>query len=109
MQSINVVKLDELRQSGAAVVVVDVREQAERELACIPETIHIPMNEVPGRLQEISSLLDSETDLVVMCHSGQRSLMVSRFLQQNGFARVFNLTGGIDAWTREVDPNVSLY
>ncbi len=106
---ISVLELDQLRRSDADVQVVDVRERVERELACIADTVHVPMNAVPVRLQEIRDLLTDETDLVVMCHSGQRSLMVARFLQQNGFGRVFNLTGGIDAWAREVDPDVPLY
>lgn len=109
VKGISVVELDQMRRSNEAVVVVDVREQVEREIASIPDTVHIPMNEVPVRLEEIRDLLDDETDLVVMCHSGQRSLMVARFLQQNGFGSVFNLTGGIDAWSREVDPKVSRY
>ncbi len=44
-----------------------------------------------------------------MCHSGVRSMAVARYLQDEGFAQVFNLAGGIDAWSREVDPTVPRY
>ena len=109
MQGISVVELDERRRSGDSVVVIDVREPMELAIAGIPDTVHVPMNDVPGRLDDIRELADNDTDVVVMCHSGHRSMMVARFLQQHGFERVFNLTGGIDAWSREVDPSVPAY
>ena len=109
MQGISVVELDERRRSRDDVVVIDVREPMELEIASIPDTVHVPMNDVPGRLDEIRALADNDKDVVVMCHSGHRSMMVARFLQQNGLERVFNLTGGIDAWSREVDPTVATY
>ena len=88
-----------------AVVLLDVREHAELELAAVTAALHIPMREIPARLAE----LDRDTPLVVMCHSGGRSRKVAEYLIGNGFAQVFNLRGGIDAWSTEIDPQVPRY
>ena len=98
----------ELRQrldGGADIVLLDVREPEELALARIDGVVHIPMGEVPGRLYE----LDPDKDIVVICHHGQRSAAVAQFLAQRDFARVVNLTGGIDAWSRTVDARVPRY
>ena len=63
------------------------------------------MREVPQRLHE----LDRETALVVVCHVGARSRQVAGYLLGAGFEQVFNLTGGIDAWSSEIDPSVPKY
>lgn len=90
---------------GAAVVLLDVREPIELEIASVPTATHIPMREIPARLAE----LDRDVPLVVMCHMGGRSRMVAQFLLGNGFTQVFNLRGGIDAWSTEIDPQVPRY
>lgn len=92
-------------ERDAVVVLLDVREHAELELAAVAVARHIPMREVPGRLAE----LERDKPLVVMCHSGGRSRRVAEFLAGNGFSNVFNLRGGIDAWSTEIDPLVPRY
>jgi rhodanese-related sulfurtransferase len=87
------------------VVLLDVRELAERSVARVEGTYDIPMNEIPGRMAE----LPKDRPIVVMCHSGVRSLKVAQFLAAQGFDQVFNLTGGIDAWSREVDSTIPRY
>lgn len=89
----------------AEVILLDVREPEELELAALGESRHIPMMQVPGRLEE----LPRDKVLVVMCHGGGRSRRVAEFLAANGFERVFNLRGGIDAWSREIDQSVPRY
>jgi rhodanese-related sulfurtransferase len=89
-------------------VVLDVREHWERQIAALPDDVHIPMNEVPQRLAELREH-QGRAELVVLCHHGTRSMAVARFLQQNGFTRVINLTGGIDAWSQQIDKSVHLY
>jgi rhodanese-related sulfurtransferase len=89
----------------AGVVLLDVREPVEIEMAAVPTALHIPMREVPSRLAE----LDRETPIVVMCHTGRRSFMVAQYLVGNGFSQVFNLKGGIDAWSTEIDAQVPRY
>jgi adenylyltransferase/sulfurtransferase len=90
--------------AGEEVYLLDVREPWEFKIAQIGGKL-IPMNEVPQRLTEI----DREREIIVQCHHGVRSQRVAEFLQQSGFPRVVNLAGGIDAWSREVDPSVSKY
>jgi rhodanese-related sulfurtransferase len=87
------------------VTLLDVREHVELEIAKVDGALHIPMREIPARLQD----LDREAPLVVMCHSGGRSRRVAEYLQSNGFENVFNLRGGIDAWSTEIDPQVPRY
>lgn len=84
---------------------LDVREPWEWQAARIEGACHIPMRELPARLAE----LDSARPLVAVCHHGGRSMQVAMFLEKNGFAEVHNLLGGVDAWSRTVDPAVPLY
>jgi rhodanese-related sulfurtransferase len=93
------------REAGTGPLVVDVREKWELEVASIPDILHMPMNEIPARLGE----LDAGREIVVMCRSGGRSMQVAQFLARNGFRSVANLTGGILAWSRDVDPSVRAY
>ena len=86
-------------------VLLDVREPWEWQAARIEGARHIPMGEVPARLDE----LDRGQEVVAICHHGGRSQQVAMFLEKNGFAKVHNLQGGVDAWSRTVDPAVPLY
>jgi rhodanese-related sulfurtransferase len=96
----------ERRADGDAMTLVDVRENWETELAPVPEThVHIPMGQIADRLGE----LDPQTATVVICRSGGRSLQVAHFLASRGFGSVFNLAGGILAWSRDVDPKIPQY
>jgi rhodanese-related sulfurtransferase len=95
---------------GAAAVVLDVREPSELATASVKaderfELLTIPMNEIPARLAE----LDPERPIACLCHHGGRSQRVAMFLAGNGFSRVANIAGGIDAWAREVDTSVPRY
>jgi rhodanese-related sulfurtransferase len=95
--------------AGSNAVVLDVREPAELRTASITpdgfELVTIPMNEIPQRLSE----LDTDRPLACLCHHGARSQRVAMFLAANGFTQVANIAGGIDAWSREVDPSVPSY
>ena len=86
-------------------VLLDVREPWEHEKARIQGSMLIPMREVPARVGEI----DSAKEVVAICHHGGRSMQVAMFLEKQGFKRVHNLVGGIDAWSRSVDPAVPQY
>lgn len=88
-----------------AVTLLDVREAWEVGTAHVAGSVHLAMNQVPSRLAE----LDPNAPLVVMCHGGIRSLQVAQYLADQGFADVYNLSGGIDAWSQEVDPTVPRY
>lgn len=86
-------------------VLLDVREPWERATASIEPSAHIPMGDIPARVQE----LDPDKHIVVYCHHGLRSLNVTSWLRQQGFEEVQSLRGGIDRWSREIDPKVPLY
>ncbi|MGD8498948.1 MAG: rhodanese-like domain-containing protein [Chromatiales bacterium] len=94
-----------LEQSNEPPLLIDVREPWEHRVAPFEGARLVPMRQVPALLDE----LDRETELVMICHHGIRSRQAGRFLEQHGFGRVINLAGGIDAWAREIDPNVPLY
>jgi rhodanese-related sulfurtransferase len=95
----------QLLDEGKPIVILDVREPQEVALVRIAGSVHIPMNDVPGRLHE----LDPDADIVVYCHHGMRSANVCGFLQQRDFHSVANLAGGIDAWALTVDPSLPRY
>ena len=86
-------------------LLLDVREPWEYEAARIAGSQLVPMGEVPNRIAE----LDQSAEVVAICHHGGRSMQVALFLEKNGFAAVHNLVGGLDAWSRTVDPSVPLY
>ena len=86
-------------------VMLDVREPWELQTASIENSTHIPMRELSARMAE----LDPDMEIVVICHHGSRSLQVAHFLERSGFDRVYNLTGGVDAWARTVDPSMPVY
>ncbi|MGD0250086.1 MAG: rhodanese-like domain-containing protein [Thermoplasmata archaeon] len=96
---------EQLKEHPDAIVLLDIREPYERELASIQPSMHIPMSEVPGRMDEIPK----DREVVVYCHGGSRSMMVAGFLASRGYRSVVNLDGGIDAWSVEVDPKVPRY
>jgi rhodanese-related sulfurtransferase len=93
----------ENEHSGA--LLLDVREPEELAMARLDHAIHIPMREIPMRLGELAR----NRPIVIMCHSGARSRHVAEYLVQSGFDQVYNLAGGIDAWSREVDAAVPRY
>ena len=84
---------------------LDVREPWEFQTCHIADSRPMPMAEVPKRLAE----LDPQAETVVICHHGGRSMQVAMFLEKQGFSRVHNLTGGLDAWARSVDPSMPTY
>jgi rhodanese-related sulfurtransferase len=86
-------------------LLLDVREPWEFERCHIDGAELLPMASIPGRFVQ----LDAEREMVVICHHGVRSFHVARFLEHNGFDKVINLTGGVDAWAKEVDPKMAVY
>ena len=90
-------------------VLLDVREAWELQTAPLDlpgaRTLHIPMATLPARLHE----LDRAQPVLGLCHHGVRSQQCVAFLQRQGFDAVYNVAGGIDAWSREVDPSVPRY
>ena len=99
-------EVTELRkESGGAVTLLDVREPWEYERVHLPDSLHIPMDALRERLDE----LHPQQTYVVVCHHGNRSLQVAAFLQARGFQNVINLAGGIDEWALSLAPELPRY
>ena len=102
---ITVQKLREKQDAGTDIVLLDVREPEEVELVQLPNSVHIPMGDIPSRLHE----LDPDSEIVVYCHHGVRSLQVAHFLHQHDFEHIVSLAGGIDVWAIEIEPEMARY
>jgi len=102
---ITALELRRERDRRPDLVLLDVREPREADIAHIDGARNIPLRELPGRLAELSG----HGEIVTLCHHGPRSLKAREILRGAGFANVRSLAGGIDAWAREVDPEVPRY
>lgn len=108
MNEIPTVSVRELKQkidAHESFQLIDVREPLEHDLASIGGAQLIPLGELAERLHE----LDREQLTIVHCHSGQRSAQAVRLMREAGFAKVFNLEGGIARWSDEIDSDVPQY
>jgi adenylyltransferase/sulfurtransferase len=95
------------RDQGKSFLFLDCREPDERVTACIDGTTLIPMSELASRVAELDPHRDDA--IVVHCHHGGRSMRVTNWLRQQGFAHVTNMSGGIDEWSQQIDPSVPRY
>ena len=105
MKQIRPQELSALLSQAAPPVVLDVREPWEIATASLKGSVTIPMHEITTRLSELSTT----QPIVCLCHHGMRSLQVAMFLERNGFETVYNLAGGINAWSLDIDPTVPTY
>lgn len=93
------------KASGELWQLLDVREPWEIAAAALDGTIDIPLGELPARHTE----LDPARPVAVICHKGGRSARAASFLAAQGYPAVANVAGGIEAWSRDVDPSVPRY
>ena len=93
-------------ENGQPIRLIDVRQLWENQLAQLPGSLLIPLNDLPTRAPEVPS---EPTAIVVYCHHGIRSLSAAAYLRRLGHVNVCSLAGGIDAWSCEVDPTVPRY
>lgn len=112
MQQVNPSQFNDWLQQAASVgqpLVLDVRETWECQLASIApagcEVLIMPMQTIPARLME----LDKSRPIACLCHHGGRSMQVASFLEQQGFSNITNISGGIHAWSNQVDASVPVY
>lgn len=98
-------QLKNWQDRGRDFVLLDVRTPREWQLCRLEDARLVPLNELSNRLEG----LDPKSEIVVYCHHGTRSLYAVRFLRQKGFQRARNLAGGIDAWSRTIDPEIPIY
>ncbi|PYK66837.1 MAG: molybdenum cofactor biosynthesis protein MoeB [Verrucomicrobia bacterium] len=107
-QAVPTISVQELKgkmDAREAFELIDVREPFEYEIARIDGAKLIPLGEIGERFGE----LQEEQPIIVHCHSGQRSAQAVRLLRQRGFTKVYNLEGGIDAWSDQIDSSVPKY
>lgn len=104
MRSLTPKEVVNLRQTSS-VTLLDVREPWEYERVHLPDSVHIPMDDLRDRLDE----LDPKQVYVVVCHHGNRSRQVATFMQSHGFPNVINLAGGIEEWAVSLDSALPRY
>ena len=104
-QEMDVQELDKLQKNGMSPTIIDVREEFELEISQIDGALHIPMNQVPNRLEE----LNPKIDYVIMCRTGVRSSQICEFLSNQHFSSVTNLSGGINEWAKRIDSSLPVY
>ena len=104
IQQLSAPELKAMIDSGTKFEFVDVRTPHERELACIEGTRLLDQAYLDHLLT-----LDRDTPIVFQCHHGMRSQSAAEYCLGHGFRNLYNLSGGIDAWSRTVDPSVPLY
>lgn len=97
--------VDEMMQTKEPFVLLDVRDDWEWEQAHLEGAIHIPLEDLAGRIEE----LDPTLETIVYCHVGDRSLDACLLLWDGGFRKVRSMTGGIEAWAEVIDPSVPRY
>ncbi len=92
-------------QKNKAIVLLDVREDAELAICKLEGALHIPLGEIPERY----NTLPKDRPVIVFCHHGMRSLNVQKFLVSRGFDNIVNMQGGIHAWSTDVNSQVPQY
>ena len=106
MPQITATELKQRLDNGDDIQIVDVREDHELAVAKMPNTIHIPLAQILSRMSEI----DPNRETVVHCKMGGRSAAAIAALKRAGFTgNLINMTGGITAWSNDVDPSVPKY
>ncbi len=104
-REMDVTQLNKLLKNGSSPTIIDVREEFELEISKIDGCIHIPMNQVPKRLDE----LNPDIEYIVMCRTGVRSSQICEFLSNQNFRSVSNLSGGINEWAKKIDSSLPVY
>ena len=104
-EELNVLELQNRLNNGTATKIIDVREDFELEISKIQGAIHIPMNQIPNRIEE----LNPEENYVIMCRTGVRSSQICEFLSNQNFRSISNLSGGINEWAKLVDSSLPIY
>lgn len=93
------------RQEDKPHAVLDVREAWELDICKLTDCLHIPLSDLARRIDE----LPDDRPIVVVCHTGRRSLMATEFLKGAGVVQATNLLGGVEAWATDVDPTMQRY
>lgn len=93
--------------AGESLLLLDCREREEHEITRIEQAMLLPMSELMARAAELET--NKQDQIVVHCHHGGRSMRVTTWLRQNGFANVRSMAGGIDRWAEQIDTSLARY
>ena len=108
VQTIEPVELRARLQDGAErILLLDVRQPDEHAFAALGDDVLVPLGELASRVGELADWRDKQ--VAVYCHHGVRSAQAAAFLVHAGFSDVYNLAGGIDQWSCQIDPSVARY
>ena len=105
MQEKTPLEIKEMIASNPSLKIVDVREQWEFDKCHIESSKHIPMGKIPDSID----YFEGSSEYVIVCHHGIRSRTVALYLEQNGVNNLYNLTGGLEKWSDDVDPDMEKY
>lgn len=105
VKKISPFELKEMLLKEEGIKLVDVREKWEHNIARIVGSELVPL----GTFSEQYKKLNINEKIVVFCHHGTRSYSACQFMIRNGFKNVYNLEGGINAWSQEIDKSIPLY
>ena len=105
VKHLSALELKDKIQKNEKLFLLDVREQSEFQYTHIANSVLIPLNQLPTRLSE----LNTEDEIIVICHHGMRSQQAANYLDHSGYKNIANLTGGIDAWSCNCDNTVRRY
>lgn len=102
---LSALQLQEKMRQNLPLLLLDVREPHEYSYARIQGSQLMPLGLIPAQVK----MLERDRDIVLICHHGMRSMQAAAFLNHAGFKRLYNLSGGIDAWSVECDSAVPRY
>ena len=105
MKELSANELKDLMSTMKDLVLIDVREDWEVKVANIDNSLHIPISDIQHRMDDF----EANQPLAFICHHGIRSRTVALYLEQKGVTNLYNLTGGLEKWSDDVDPNMEKY
>lgn len=99
----------DLQSRRARLFLIDCRTAKERAIARLEDSAFVPLDEFASRASELADDIDDDHEVVVYCHHGRRSLTAAALLRSAGVQRAMSMAGGIDAWSKRIDPSVPVY
>jgi len=105
IKSLSPIEAKNFLKNNSSTLLLDVRESWEKEIVSLPDSFHISLKKLAKELNS----LPKDKSIIVYCHHGSRSLLACAILIKNGFNDVYNLSGGIEAWSKLLDPNLPRY
>lgn len=106
VQQLQALKANQPDTPAGSFCLLDIREPWEFETASLPDSVLIPLGELPDRAHEE---LDPKAHIIVYCHNGRRSLVAVMWLREEGFPQTQSLAGGLEVWSQQIDPSVPRY